>query len=82
MNPEELVNQFLKQLVQIMSGAEGMGAEVQQQLRSSMMSTFNKLDLVTRDEFDTQRAVLLRSREKIEALERQLVELEASMAIN
>jgi BMFP domain-containing protein YqiC len=55
---------------------------VQQQLRSAMMSTFSKLDLVTRDEFDTQRAVLMRSREKIESLERQLIELEAAMAKN
>jgi BMFP domain-containing protein YqiC len=45
-----------------------------------MMSTFSKLDLVTREEFDAQRAVLLRSREKIDALERQLAELEASLA--
>ena len=48
MKPEELINQFSKQLDQVMSGAEGMGAEVQQQLRSAMMSTFSKLDLVTR----------------------------------
>lgn len=82
MKPEELINQFSKQLDQIMSGAEGMGAEVHQQLRSAMMSTFSKLDLVTRDEFDTQRAVLMRSREKIESLERQLIELEAAMAKN
>lgn len=80
MKPEELINQFSKQLDQVMSSAEGMSAEVQQQLRSAMMSTFSKLDLVTRDEFDTQRAVLMRSREKIEALERQLVELEAAIA--
>jgi len=45
-----------------------------------MMSTFSKLDLVTREEFDAQRAVLLRSREKIDALERQLAELAASLA--
>jgi BMFP domain-containing protein YqiC len=44
------------------------------------MNTFSKLDLVTREEFDAQRAVLLRSREKIDALERQLAELEASLA--
>ena len=34
-----------------------------------------KLDLVTREEFDVQRAVLARTRDKLEALERQLAEL-------
>jgi hypothetical protein len=45
-----------------------------------MLSTFSKLDLVTREEFDAQRAVLMRSREKIEVLEAQLAKLEASLA--
>ena len=43
-----------------------------------MMSTFSKLELVSQEEFDTQRAVLMRSREKIDALEKQLAELEAA----
>ena len=34
-----------------------------------------KLDLVTREEFDVQRAVLLRTREKLDALEQRLAEL-------
>jgi BMFP domain-containing protein YqiC len=45
-----------------------------------MMSTFSRLDLVTREEFDAQRAVLMRSREKIETLERQLAELETAIS--
>ena len=36
-----------------------------------------KLDLVTREEFDVQRAVLLRTREKLETLEKAVAELEA-----
>jgi len=35
-----------------------------------------KLDLVTREQFDVQRKVLERTRNKVEALEKQLAELE------
>lgn len=41
-----------------------------------MSSTFNKLDLVTREEFEVQSQVLLRTREKLEALEKRVEELE------
>ena len=39
-----------------------------------------RLDLVTREEFEVQRAVLLRTREKLEALQAQVAELEARLA--
>ena len=51
-------------------------AEVQKNLRALLQSTFAKLDLVTREEFDVQRAVLLRAREKITQLEARLAALE------
>lgn len=38
--------------------------------------TFSKFNLVTREAFDTQSKVLLRTRQKLEALEKQLNELE------
>ncbi len=53
--------------------------EVQQKMRAAAQATFDKLDLVTRDEFDAQRAVLARSREKLEAMEKQLADIEARL---
>lgn len=44
--------------------------------RDTLRSGLKKLDLVTREEFDVQRAVLLRTREMIEALEARVAELE------
>ena len=44
--------------------------ELQQTFKSALQSGLSKLDLVTREEFDVQRAVLLRTREKLDALER------------
>ena len=54
--------------------------ELQQTFKSALQSGLSRLDLVTREEFDVQRAVLLRTREKLEALERQVAELEARLA--
>ena len=48
-------------------------------MRSAIASALKKMDLVSRDEFDTQQAVLKRSREKLEKLEQQLAELEAAL---
>jgi BMFP domain-containing protein YqiC len=45
-------------------------------LRSALQSGLRQLDLVTREEFDVQRCVLLRTREKLEELERQVHALE------
>ena len=52
--------------------------ELQQTFKSALQSGLSKLDLVTREEFDVQRAVLLRTREKLEALERAVASLEAA----
>jgi BMFP domain-containing protein YqiC len=37
------------------------------------------MDLVTREEFDVQSAVLARTREKLEKLEKQIAELESKL---
>ena len=49
--------------------------ELQQNFKSVLQAGLAKLDLVTREEFEVQRQVLARTREKLEALERQLAEL-------
>ena len=53
--------------------------ELQQNFKSVLQSGLARLDLVTREEFDVQRAVLLRTREKLEALERLVATLEAQL---
>jgi len=54
--------------------------ELQQTFKSALQTGLAKLDLVTREEFEVQRAVLLRTREKLEALERTVEALEAQAA--
>ena len=50
--------------------------ELQQNFKSVLQAGLGKLDLVTREEFDVQRAVLARTREKLDALEQAVAALE------
>ncbi|MDB4260584.1 accessory factor UbiK family protein [Porticoccaceae bacterium] len=74
------MNQFIKQFNQaFIPGAQALGDEAQMQVRSAMTKALQKMDLVTREEFDIQQAVLQRSREKLDALETQISGLEESI---
>lgn len=53
--------------------------ELQQNFKSVLQSGLARLDLVTREEFEVQRAVLLRTREKLEALQRAVAHLEGQL---
>lgn len=59
--------------------AQELRNELQQNFRAVLQSGLSRLDLVTREEFDVQRAVLLRTREKLEQLERTVNELESEL---
>jgi hypothetical protein len=53
--------------------------DVEKNLRAALLSVFERLDLVTREEFDVQSTVLGRTRAKLEALEQQVAALENSL---
>ena len=53
--------------------------ELQQNFKAVLQTGLARLDLVTREEFDVQRAVLLRTREKLEELQRTVAEVEAQL---
>lgn len=57
-------------------GLASMRRELEENFASVLKSGLTKLDLVTREEFEVQQAVLARTREKLEALEARLKELE------
>jgi len=50
--------------------------DVQKNVRALMPGWFARLDLVTREEFDAQQAVLQRTREKLSGMEGRVAELE------
>ena len=76
----ELLDRFLHQFNNIVvPGAGNLSEEVQQKMRGAAQATFEKLDLVTRDEFDAQKAVLDRTRDQLEAIKKQLTGIEESL---
>ena len=61
------------------AAAKTVQDDLEKNLRAAAQAVFARLDLVTREEFDVQRKVLARSREKIEQLEQQIAALEARL---
>ena len=53
-----------------------MRADVERNFRGLLAGAFERLDLVSREEFDVQRKVLERTREKLTALEAELQRME------
>lgn len=60
-------------------GLESMSTEIRQQVRAAAQAAFEKMEFVTREDFEAQKAVLLRTREKLEALELKVATLEARL---
>lgn len=54
-------------------------AELESQFKVLMQGALSKLDVVSREEFDSQMVVLARTRARLEALEQQVAELEARL---
>ena len=54
--------------------------DIEKNVKAMLSSSLARLDLVTREEFDVQREVLARTREKVEVLEARVAELEARSA--
>ena len=52
-------------------------ADIEKNARALLATFFTKLDLVSREEFDIQSQVLLRTREKLKALEERIARLES-----
>lgn len=77
MNKESIENLAAKLAESLPEGLRSMREDLEDNFRSVLRSRLSRLDLVTREEFDVQEAVLQRTREKLEALEQRLAELES-----
>jgi len=55
--------------------------DVERNVRAMLSQGFSKLDLVTREEFDAQTQVLVRTRQRLEELERRVAELEQKLPV-
>jgi ubiquinone biosynthesis accessory factor UbiK len=54
--------------------------DVEKNMKAMLAQGFSKLDLVTREEFDTQTQVLVRTRARLEELEKRVAQLEQQSA--
>ncbi|MGH8222473.1 MAG: ubiquinone biosynthesis accessory factor UbiK [Woeseiaceae bacterium] len=76
---EESINRLARRLAEALpEGLRSMRQDLEENFRAVLRSGLDRLDLVTREEFEVQEAVLARTREKLDALERRLAELEAA----
>ncbi|TIE08879.1 hypothetical protein DIZ66_11050, partial [Legionella pneumophila] len=66
---DELANKLFATLPTSLQNFE---KDIQQKFKEVLQSTFSRMDLVTREEFDVQCKVLARTREKLEQLQHQL----------
>lgn len=71
---DDLVNRLSESLP---PGANRLKEDAQTQFRTILKAAFEKMELVSREEFDIQKSVLERTQIKLESLQRQLEELEA-----
>ncbi|MCT6881380.1 MAG: accessory factor UbiK family protein [Snodgrassella alvi] len=56
--------------------------DMEKNVKSMLGSAFNRMDLITREEFDIQQQVLLKTREKLAELESRVIAVEALLAQN
>ena len=62
------------------AGFETLRHDIERNVQATLRSTLAKMDLVTREEFEIQEQVLMRTRTKLDELEQQVRELEARIA--
>ena len=79
MDPK-ILDDIAKQLsAAVPADIQKLQEDLQKNFRAILDNAFSKLSLVTRDEFDAQQSVLTRTREKLEALEQRLKEMEKNL---
>lgn len=83
MLPTQKIEQIFQQVQDALpEGVKALGQEAESKLKQTLQAQLSKLDLVTREEFDVQTQVLLRTREKLEKLEHRLDALLAEQENN
>ena len=76
-NPlDDMMKKFSEMMPEPLRNMQG---DMEKNMRGVLESGLQKMNLVTREEFDIQSAVLQRTREKLEAMEARLRELEAKL---
>ena len=59
-------------------GFQAIQQDFERNLRATLEAAIGRMNLVTREEFEVQQAVLMRTREKLKALEQRVAAMEAA----
>jgi len=79
-NPQKL-EEIAKQVSDAMpEGVKSFGNEIDRKIKQVLQAQLGKLDMVSREEFDVQTHVLLRTREKLNQMEEKFAQLEAKLS--
>ena len=78
MNDESMESIARKLADSVPDSLRAVREDLEQNFRAVLRSSLNKLDLVTREEFEVQETVLARTRAKLEALEARVAEMESN----
>ncbi|KAB7623977.1 ubiquinone biosynthesis accessory factor UbiK [Alkalilimnicola sp. S0819] len=76
LDPKKLDEMARRLSENLPGGVREFQAEMEKNMRATLQNMFNRLDLVTREEFDAQAKVLARTRAQLEALETRVATLE------
>ena len=72
----EAIEELSRRISSLIPGdLKHMQDDFENNIRSLLQSSLSKMNLVTREEFDVQSAVLQRTREKLEQLEKEVEQL-------
>ncbi|OGT72245.1 MAG: hypothetical protein A3H44_10345 [Gammaproteobacteria bacterium RIFCSPLOWO2_02_FULL_57_10] len=69
-----------QQIARLLPQAQAVGEDVKKTVSTVLQKGFERLDLLTREEFDSQQAALARAEERIAQLETEMTKLEKLVA--
>ncbi|SAL83145.1 Membrane fusogenic activity [Caballeronia choica] len=72
--PNDVFNEFQQKMSELLKNSPAK--DMERNMKAMLSQGFSKLDLVTREEFDTQTQVLVRTRARLEELEQRVAQLE------
>lgn len=77
MTDQPFIDRMVAEISRRLPGEPGeLAVEVERNIRAVLSEAISRLDLISREEFEVQQQVLARTRERLEALEKEVAALE------
>ena len=76
MDKDSLITLLQENIEEKLKDAKAIGGDLKNLIRSTTINTLEDFDFVTKEEFETQKAILVRAEAKIKQLEQKITELQ------